>query len=182
MSKASNLEKQIIHTHADFIVLAATAKQERALITQLEERLAEMEDSGWHALVEATRKYMNDGRDFEVLNGLDAEDRIIMKAVLEGAADPSTLPDPDAMPEPAVAAPGLAQMVFDATVGDAEALESIAAISASLEQLGENSIGERLVKIVEGERDRQALTANLDRYNTELMSLLLDELGRLEAA
>lgn len=174
-----NLEKQIIETHAALICACAHAARDGSA-DGARDALDQMAEDGWEALVTALRGLI-DGNGADT-DGLDREDRVIVSAVERGIEDPATLPDPDARPDPELAAPGLAQMVFEATQGDHEALETVAALSASLEQTdGDNRVGTGLIRMVEGDRDPLALTEGADDYEARLLKAILGELESLEA-
>ncbi len=174
-----DLEKQIIATHAGLIRACAQAAREGSA-DGVRDTLDQMAEDGWEALV-ATLDGLIAGEAGDT-DRLDEEDRVIVAAVQRGIEDPATLPDPDAAPDPAQAAPMIAAMVFEATRGEHEALEAVAAISASLENgAGDNPLGERLIRMVEGERDHERLAEGIGGRQRQLLGNVLSELQSLEA-
>lgn len=169
--------------HAAFInqVVALGNRPERRL--EFDQLLKLALDNGWDDLVGAIRQIMLKGRrDVEVLNGLDEEDRVIAEAILRGLQDPSTLPDPNAKPDPAMAAPGLASMIHAAGSGNAQALQIIAEMADQMSRVGGpmGRLASVIRPLINGERNPERLCRQMDS-NTEAVVLgILAELGKLE--
>ena len=104
-------EQQIITAHAAFIckVVECCGKLQRR--EEFEDLMSSAEESGWHSLVAAIRQIASGQRDMSAIRGLDEEDSVIAEAIMRGLQNPATLPDPNARPDPALAAPGLASSV-----------------------------------------------------------------------
>jgi hypothetical protein len=176
-------KRQILAVHAAFInqIVATGPQADRR--QEFEQLLRLAEENGWDDLVAAIRQIILKGRrDIEVLNSLDEEDRVIAEAILLGLQDPSTLPDPNAKPDPAMAAPGLASMIHAAGSGNAQALQIIASMAEQMSRVG-GSMG-RLASVIRplinGERDPERLCNKMDSNSETMVLGILDELKKLE--
>jgi hypothetical protein len=174
--------EQIRRVHARFIcqVVEACGAPDRR--QDLEILLNEAAQSGWQALVGAVRLIAAGERGSKVFAGLDEEDQVIAEAILRGLQDPSTLPDPEAKSDPALAAPGLAQMIHLAGRGNAQALVLIGNMAEQMSKVG-GSMGHLAAVIrpmINGERDPERLCGRMDTQTTQLVLDILRELGRLE--
>ena len=182
MSKIiSEQKQQIVQFHAVFIHNVVMACLNRELLPQLEQMLQMSSSQGWDTLVSAIRQIVNGKRDLSLLAGLDDEDATIVEAILLGIQDPATLPDPDAKPDPTLAAPGLASMIDAAGKGNPEALHMLANMAEQMMKAGGDMalLGGRMRRLVNGERDTNQLIAGMGPLGRELMISLLDELARL---
>lgn len=177
-------EAQILAVHAAFINQVVTIGPQADRQDEFEQLLKLASENGWSDLVAAIRLIIHKGRrDVEVLNGLDAEDQVIAEAILRGLQDPSTLPDPDAKPDPAMAAPGLASMIHAAGSGNAQALQIIAEMADQMSKVGGPmaKLASVIRPLINGERDPDILCKQMDN-NTEKMVLgILEELKKLES-
>ena len=180
-----NMDKkqQILAVHAAFINQVVAIGPRADHRTEFEQLLKLATDNGWDELVAVIRLIIIKGRrDPEVLNRLDEEDQVIAEAILRGLQDPSSLPDPNAKPDPALAAPGLAAMIHAAGSGNAQALQLIANMAEQMSKVGGpmGRLAAIIRPLINGERDPDRLCRKLDR-NTEAVVLgILDELKRLE--
>ncbi len=182
MSKLLPTQKQqIVQFHAPLICNVVTACHNRALLPELESILDTYAKNGWATLAVAIRQVVNGKRDISVLAGLDNEDGAIVEAVLSGIQDASTLPDPDAKPDAALAAPGLASMIAAAGRGSPEALHMLATMSEQMVRAGGDmaKLGGMMRKFVDGERDADKLTKGMSVQGQELVYSILTELGKL---
>lgn len=182
MSKLlSEQKQQIAQFHAALIHNVVMACHNRELLAQLEPILETSARNGWGTLVAVIRQVLNGKRDVSVLMGLDAEDSAIIESILCGIQDPSSLPDPDAKPDPALAAPGLATMINAAGRGDAAALHMLANMSEQMVRAGGDmaKLGGTMRKFVDGERDADKLAKGMSVQGQELVYAILTELGKL---
>jgi hypothetical protein len=177
----SDQKRQIVQFHAVFINNVVMACLNHELLPQLEEMLQQTAQNGWDSLVAAIRQIVNGRRDISVLQGLDEEDSTIAEAILIGIQNPSTLPDPEAKPDPAMAAPGLAQMINAAGRGNAQALQMLSLMAEQMVRAGGDmaKLGGVMGKLVNGERDADKLTAGMGVQGQELLYGILTELGKL---
>ncbi len=176
-------ERQILTVHAAFInqVVALGSQPDRQ--AEFSRLLKLAEENGWTDLVAAIRLIILKGRrDVEVLNGLDEEDRVIAEAILRGLQDPSTLPDPNARPDPAMAAPGLASMIHAAASGNAQALQIIAEMADQMSKVGGpmGRLAAVIRPLINGERDPEVLCKRMDGNGEAMVLGILEELKRLE--
>lgn len=182
MSKLlSEQKQQIVQFHAALIHNVVMACLNRELLPQLEPILQTSAQNGWDSLVAVIRQVINGKRDVSVLVGLDDEDGAIVEAILCGIQDPSSLPDPDAKPDPTLAAPGLASIINAAGRGDAAALHMLANMSEQMVRAGGDmaKLGGMMRKLVGGERDADKLAKGMSVQGQELVYLILTELGKL---
>lgn len=182
MSKLlSEQKQQIVQFHAALIHNVVMACHNRELLPQLEPILETSAKNGWGTLVAVIHKVVNGKRDSSVLLGLDDEDSAIIEAILCGIQDPSSLPNPDAKPDPTLAAPGLASIINAAGRGDTAALHMLANMSEQMVRAGGDmaKLGGMMRKLVGGERDADKLAKGMSVQGQELVYSILTELGKL---
>lgn len=182
MAPMPSREQQIIQAHAELIVSAVEACQNREQRTRLEPILEAGASYGQEKLVAAIRKILGGSRDAALLQPLDADDAVIVQAILRGLQDPRTLPDPNAGPDPGAAAPGLAHMIHGAARGDVQALHMLAAMAEQMIQAGGDMarLGAIMRRLVNGERDADQLCQGMTAGGESLVVSILEELGRLD--
>ncbi len=175
--------QQIVLAHARFIreLVALAGNAERR--NELDTLLRSARDQGWDRLVAALHEILRGRRDPGVLQGLDEEDRAIAEAVLRGLQDPATLPDPQAQPDAALAAPGLAHMIHAAATGNAQALVLVANMAEQMSKAGGDMarLAGCIRPMVNGERDPDRLRRGMGPRGETLLLGILAELGRLAA-
>ena len=115
-------DQQIRQTHAPLIHQVVMACHNLEARNQLEPMLKMATEQGWSELVNHIRLILDGGRDEALTLGLDEEDTVIIRAILEGIQNPASLPELNQGADPTVAAPGLAHMIHAANRGDAAAL------------------------------------------------------------
>jgi hypothetical protein len=177
----SDQKQQIVQFHAGLIYNVVLACANRELVPQLEPILETALSNGWEALVTVIRLVVNGRRDIGVLTGLDEEDVAIVEAILLGIQDPTTLPDPNAQPDPSLAAPGLAGIVVAASRGDVAAMMMLANMSEQMVRAGGDMarLGGMMRKLMDGERDADKLTVGMSVQGQELVYSILNEIGKL---
>lgn len=171
--------QQIITMHAPFIRQVAESIRMPERGGELEELLQTAEQNGWSALVGAIRRIARGQRDTGLLRGLDEEDQVIAEAILRGLQDPANLPDPNARPDPAMAASGLAGLIRSASAGNVEALTIVSDMAEQMSKAGGEMA--RLAAVVRpminGERDPDRLCRGMDSKTERLVRGILEELG-----
>ena len=174
--------QQIVQAHAAFICRFVELSQNAASRPALEELLRGAEDAGWSRLVAALRLIAAGRRNPATLVGLDEEDPVIAEAILRGLTDPATLPDPDRKPDGAFAAPGLAAMIHAAARGDAQTLVMLSHMAEQMSRAGGEMarLAGLVRRLVNGERDANALERGLSVRTRQLLHSILEELGRLD--
>jgi len=183
MSQMPTRQEQIVTAHAGLIVKVVKTIQNSDLLPELQEILRVSEENGWTDLVAAIRKVLDGERELPpLIVNLDEEDSVIIEAILQGIQHPETLPDPNAKPDPTLAAPGLAAMITACTHGDAQALELLANMAEQMTSAGGDMarLGGIMRKLVEGERDPEKLCKGMSAQGESLVLGLLEELGKLE--
>ncbi|MES9834684.1 MAG: hypothetical protein ABW157_14365 [Candidatus Thiodiazotropha sp. LLP2] len=178
-----NKRDQILAVHAQFINQVVMTGQQPDRKDDFEQLLKMADDSGWNDLTDCIRKIFHQGRrDIELLNPLDEEDQFIAEAILLGLQDPSTLPDPDAKPDPAMAAPGIASMVHAAGSGNAQALQIIAEMADQMSRAGGPMarLAAVIRPLINGERDPHILCKDMDSRTESMVLGILDELKRMQ--
>ncbi|MGD8913766.1 MAG: hypothetical protein PVI97_05935 [Candidatus Thiodiazotropha sp.] len=175
--------EQILAVHAAFINQVVTTGSNPDRINEFEQLMGIALENGWTELVGTIRQIFNQGRrDIELLNTLDEEDQVIIEAILLGLQAPSTLPDPNAKPDPAMAAPGLASMIHAAGSGNTQALQLIAEMADQMSKVGGPMarLAAVIRPLIDGERDPDLLCKRLDSNSEAMVLGILDELKQLE--
>ncbi|RDH83467.1 MAG: hypothetical protein DIZ78_14415 [endosymbiont of Escarpia spicata] len=174
--------EQILSVHALFINEVVKSGTDPDRKVEFEQLLKAAENNEWTDLVAAIRRIMGGRRDIEILNGLDEEDQVIAEAILRGLQDPSTLPDPNAKPDPAQAAPGLASMIHAAATGNVQALQLIADMADQMSRAGGPmaQLASVIRPLINGERNPGKLCRKLDEPTEKMVLGILEELKSLE--
>ncbi len=175
--------QQIIAVHAAFIRRVVELALGAPAGTGLQALLQGAEQSGWGALVGAIRRILAGQRDIAAIRGLDEEDQVIAEAILRGLQSPDTLPEPGALPEPALAAPGLAGMIQAAGAGNLEALQIVSEMAEQMSHAGGSlaRLAAVVRPLINGERNPQRLCRGMDGATRQLVLNILEELGKLGA-
>lgn len=170
---------QILGTHAGLIQAVVAAVHNRDLVGPLEQALAPAVTQGWTLLIQAIRLILQGRRDAAVLRDLDEDDRVIVGAILQGLADPSSLPQ--TLPaDPTVAAPGLGILVASALDGDQSGRAVVLDLAAQMVRaegsLG--ALGAALRLLLQGETNVERLARGMDTAGRQLLLDLLTELAQ----
>jgi len=183
MTTLPDKTKQIVLAHAGLIRGVVMICQNRDSNPEIEPTLEALIANGWTALAGTIRRILSGERDARLLLGLDEEDRVIIDAILRGLQDPTTLPDPNAKPDPGLAAPGLAAMIHAAAHGDTSALQMLAGMAEQMLRAGGDlaKLSGILRRLVNGERDPDILCRGMSTRGSQLVLSLLEELARLHA-
>ncbi len=174
-------EQQIRQAHAGMIVQIVRRVHNPDLAIPTEELLKQAEQNGWNEIVAVMRRIIDGERGEDLLIGLDEEDRVIARAILEGIRDPSTLPDPEQKPDAAMAAPGLALMIHQAATGNAQALQLVSHMAEQMTTAGGDmrQLGGIVRRLIDGERDPARLARGMGVQGRQLVDRILEELHRL---
>ena len=183
MHKLPEKAQQIILAHAGLIHAVVIACQNRDRRKELEPLLEAAHHNGWATLVAAIRRVLNGTRDNTALAGLDPEDTIILQAIFRGLQDPMTLPEPQTRPDPALAAPGLAALIYAAANGDSAALQLLGEMGTQMLNAGGDMarLSAILRRLVNNERDPDLLSRGMTARGKQLVLSLLEELAQLQA-
>lgn len=182
MAISSVRYQQITQSHATMIVAVVSSAQRGVLPAELDQGFKVSEENGWVDLIRILRKIIAGDRSPALLTCLDEEDQTIVQAVLTGIQNPSTLPDPNRQADASMAAPGLAGMIHAAGTGQPEALKLLAGMSEQMSQAGGDMarLGGIMRRLVNGERDGDALAKGMGAQGQSLLTSILDELAKLE--
>ena len=183
MTQLPDREQQVLDVHASLINLVVQTSQNAQLRPQLNEILKTSADNGWQNLVLKIYKIMEGDCSDSLLQGLDDEDEIIVRAILNGLRDPSTLPDPTKpSANPTMAAPGIAHMLHQASTGNAQALTLLSHIAEQMSQAGGDMarLAAIMKKFIDGERDPEVLSKGMGAQGQSLVASILDELAKLQ--
>jgi len=174
-------EEQIRQAHAGMIVQIVRRIHDPQLAEPTEALLQQAEQNGWQDIVAVMRRIIAGERGEDLLQGLDEEDSVIARAILEGLRDPSSLPDPDRPPDASLAAPGLAQMIHEAARGNAQALQLLGQMAEQMTAAGGDMrlLGGILRRLIDGERDPARLARGMGVQGRQLVDGILEELHRL---
>ena len=174
---------QIRQMHTPFIHAMVKACQNPQERLAFEPQIKVLQEQGWDQLALVAQQLLNGERSETLLKGLDEEDIIIITAVLEGIQNPNTLPDVNAQPKAADAAPGLASIVHAAGTGDAGALNALSVMAEQMSQTGGAmaEIAGAMRSLVNGERDFDKLSKKMRGESKDLLIAILNELGKLTA-
>ena len=181
MTNMPDRDQQIRQVHAELIINVVNACQRPEERPALDQALAVAVEQGWGELVQRIRLILDGRRDAALLNGLDEEDTVIIRAILLGLQDPATLPDPSQQANPAMAAPGLAHMIHAANHGDAQALQAVAMMAEQMTRAEGDMrlLGGNMQRLLKGERDADLLCKGMGVSGSQLMLSLLEELNKL---
>ncbi len=174
--------QQIIQAHAAFICEVVKLGQNETGKPELDNILNSAASNGWQSLVKAVREVLAGQRDLALIKGLDKEDQVIAEAIMRGLQDPSTLPDPEAKPDPTLAGPGLAHMIHAAGRGDSQALILIGSMAEQMSNAGGDMalIASIIRPLINGERDADKLMNKLNTNTEQLLLGILEELKTLD--
>jgi len=175
-------EQQIITAHAAFICKVVECSQNEGNRAEYEAVLQMALENGWDRLVSAIRQIVAGQRDLHAIAGLDHEDRVIAEAIMRGLQNPATLPDPNARPDPALAAPGLAAMILAAGRGDVQALTLISNMAEQMSRAGGPMarLASTIRPMINGEREPEVLCKEVDDKTEQVVLGILAELKKSE--
>jgi len=175
-------EQQIITAHAAFICKVVECSHNEGNREEYEAALQMAIENGWERLVFAIRQIVAGQRDLQAIAGLDQEDRVIAEAIMRGLQNPATLPDPNARPDPALAAPGLAAMILAAGRGDIQALTLISNMADQMSRAGGPMarLASTIRPMISGQREPDVLCKGVDDKTEQVLLGILAELKKSE--
>lgn len=174
-------DQQIRQAHATLIHQVVRACQNEEAAVELESVLNVALQQGWDDLVKTIRLIVKGNREESLLNGLDEEDTVIIKSILDGLRNPETLPDINQQGDATMAAPGLAHIIHAASTGDAQALQAVSMMAEQMTAApGDMArLGGNMKRLVDGERDPDILCKGMGPTGEQLMLNLIEELNKL---
>lgn len=183
MARLPDHEQQIVMAHAAFICEVVACSQNRERRGDLETLLATAAENGWTDLVRAVRAIVAGEREIARIPGLDLEDRVIAEAIMRGIQNPATLPDPNARPDPDMAAPGLAAMIRAAASGNVEALTLISNMADQMSRAGGAmaQLASVIRPLINGERNADKLCRRMDERTRKIVLGIIEALETADA-
>lgn len=174
-------DQQIRQAHATLIHQVVRACQNAEAATELNSILEVALQQGWDDLVRTIRLIVKGNREASLLSGLDEEDTVIIRSILDGLRNPNTLPDINQQGDATMAAPGLAQIIHAASRGDAQALQAVSMMAEQMTAApGDMArLGGNMKRLVDGQRDPDILCKGMGPSGEQLMLNLIDELNKL---
>ncbi len=166
--------------HAAFICQVVQLSQNPASRNALDATLRQAEEAGWQTLVQAVRQILKGQREMSLIHDLDEEDQVIAESIMRGLQDPSTLPDPNQKPEPALAAPGLASMIQAAASGNVEALTLISDMADQMRRAGGPMarVAAVIRPLINGERNPDKLCKGMNEQTRHLVLGIIEALNQ----
>jgi hypothetical protein len=182
MNISSDREKEIIEENADLVHLAIMAIFDDQHLPMLKNNLVLAESNGWGDLVKAIRSILKGARNKDDFTGLDAEDSVIVFAILQGIKNPSTLPALSDALDPEIAAPVIAYELFEVSNGNEDAKEALKSISMQFRDASGDfeKISDSLDFLIAGERESTKLCEGLADSGKKLIKSILAELTIFE--
>ena len=174
-------EHQIRQSHAVLIHQVVKACHNPAEKPALQQMLQMAQQQGWDELVRTIRLIVDGRRDEALLNGLDEEDTVIVRSILQGLQNPASLPDPNQGADPTMAAPGLAHMIHAASRGDTQALQAAAFMAEQMinTQGDMRLLGGQIKRLLDGERNPDVLCKGMGPSGQQLVLGIVEELNKL---
>ena len=178
------LQQQIAAAHLELIQLTLAAAHDPHAKAQLGTLLNTMHDDGWQALSHTLQTRLGLATQEHTASQLDDEDQSILELIDDAQHHPAAF---QAFAEQATAhnlrhtALALAALIYAATLGEREALETLAELHQAADTPQALATSAALIHIVEGERRLDALSHSLPEEQTRLIQALLNELAELEA-
>lgn len=183
MNNLPTRREQVVQVHASLIRLVVDATSNPQLRPQLNIALKTSAENGWQTLVQRILKIMEGSRDESLVTGLDEEDAIIIDAILKGIQNTATLPNPqDSAAQAGMAAPGIAHMIHQSSIGNAQALTLLSQMAEQMSQgSGDMTVLAGIMKkMIDGERDSEVLSRDMDDKGVQLVDSILNELKKLQ--
>lgn len=173
---------QILAMHAGFINGVVEVIHGSRSMQDLETVLNAAQQNGWEDVVRVTRLIVSGSRDMSLLNTLDEEDSVIIRAILQGLQNPASLPSADQQTDGTMAAPGLASMIAGASGGDVTTLQALAVMSEQMTAAGGDMarLAGVMRRLVNGERSFDTLSEGMGPRAASLLRSILDELTKMQ--
>ena len=183
MTNSNDINRETVlqeHTQLIHSVVFHCAKPDS--VPNLLQMLQLAEDNDWGKLVIAIRSIMSGNRDRSLLQDLDEEESIIIESILNGIADPGTMPTVSVDLNSDTAAPGIASLIHASMQGGTDSLNIINGLTRQMSDTGGDYaiIARSIQTMVEGERDLGKLTADMSEPGQKLILGVFTELSMLE--
>lgn len=174
--------QQILQTHASLVNAVVQTIHNPEYKVHLDQVLQQSAQNGWQSLVNAINKIVAGSRDQALLNDLDDEDAVIVKSILLGLQDPSTLPQVEQTGDATKAAPMIARMISEAQHGDHNALAMLGNMAEQMSAAGGDmaNLSAIIKDMIDGERDLDKLCTRMGPQGESLVTQILSELAKLD--
>ena len=178
------LQQQIAAAHLELIQLTLAAAHDPDAHAQLNSLLHTMHSDGWQALSHALQTRLDLSTQEPPTCALDDEDRHILELLEHAQQQPAAF---QAFAQQAAAhnlrhtALALAALIYAATLGEREALETLAELHQAADTPEALATSAALIHIVEGERQIDVLSQTLPEEQAQLIQVVLAALHELEA-
>ena len=178
------LQQQIAAAHLELIQLTLAAAHDPHAQTQLIILLDTMHSDGWQALSHAVQTRLGLSTQEHAACALDDEDRHILELIEHAQRQPAafqTFAQQAAAHNLQHTALALAALIYAATQGEREALETLAELHQAADTPAALATSAALIHIVEGERQIDVLSQTLPEEQAQLVQMVLTALHELEA-
>ncbi|OYY74653.1 MAG: hypothetical protein B7Y40_03485 [Gammaproteobacteria bacterium 28-57-27] len=178
------LQQQIAAAHLELIQLTLAAAHDPHAQAQLIILLDTMHGDGWQALSHAVQTRLGLSTQEHTACALDDEDRSILELIEHAQQQPAAFQE---FAQQAAAhnlqhtAQALAALIYAATQGEREALETLAELHQAADTPAALATSAALIHIVEGERQIDVLSQMLPEEQAQLIQMVLTALHEIEA-
>ena len=176
------LQRQMAAAHLELIQLCLAAENDPTEHAALHTYLDAMQADGWEALSQTLRQRLHP--DQAPLPDTDDEDRAILQLIDHARAHPddfASFAAQAAEDNRLHAAQALAALIYAATQGEREALETLAELHQASDTPAALATSAAFIAMIEGERNPTTLCQNLPNDQIALMRAVLKVLQELEA-
>jgi len=180
---ATTMQTQIAAAHLELIQYVLAAQNDSSKINALAAVLDDMHEHGWLGLTHTLRQRFDLPTTAEHAAELDDEDRAILELLELAAAQPddfAALAAQATTTNTQYAAQALAAVVYAATIGEREALETLAELHQAADTPAALATSAAFISMIEGERDAETLSQNLPAEQRALILAVLEALHSLE--
>jgi len=177
------MQTQIAAAHLELIQCVLAAQHDPGEIDALAAVLADMHEHGWLGLTHTLRQRFDLPTTADHVAELDDEDRAILELLELAAAQPddfAALAAQSTTTNIQHASQALAAVVYAATIGEREALETLAELHHAADTPAALATSAALISMIEGERDAAQLSQNLPAEQSDLILAVLKALHSLE--
>ena len=178
------MQTQIAAAHLELIQCVLAAQHDPGKIDALAALLADMHEHGWLGLTHTLRQRFDLPTTADDAAELDDEDRAILELLELATAQPDDFAVLAAQAKDSntqFAAQALAAVIYAATIGEREALETLAELHQAADTPAAVATSAALIAMIEGQRDAEALSHDLPTEQSTLILAVLKALHSLES-
>jgi len=177
------MQAQIAAAHLELIQLSLAAPHDTRAQAHLAAHLGIMHSDGWEALSCALQQRFGLPSKHDSAMQLDDEDRAIIALIEHAQSHPedfAALTARATTTNTQHAAQALAAVIYAATQGEREALETLAELHQAADTPAALATSAALISMIEGERDAAQLCQTLPAEQSALILAVLEALHSLE--